>query len=105
MRSRTGKLILHHRHDRARPVWSQGRDLLDERPPAAGLCRDKGLFDDVGGELVPRHGQHLAVQLGDDGRSVLRLAMLEHELDDVVLPIKLSVDGQCTTHKETRTPN
>jgi hypothetical protein len=52
----------------------------------------KGLLANVGRELVARHGEQLAVQEVDDAATVSRLAVLDHELDDIVAVLILHED-------------
>lgn len=67
--------------------------LVNELDPVLAACRHKGLLANVRRELVPRHVQHLSVQLGDDQLPIGGRAMLEDELDNVVLPAVNQLTG------------
>ena len=82
---RTGKLVLHHDDDRADAIKLGGHDLLNEGPSVFSSRGDQGLLAHVRGKFVFRHGEHLPLELGDDGCPVLSRAVLEDELNDVVL--------------------
>ena len=99
----TGKLVLHHRDHGAEPVRAGRHDLVDEETLVLLVGGNERFLADVGGKFVLCHMQHLSAQLGDDQQPVLRLALFQDKLDDIVLR---NVSGREKTSKmDALTPN
>lgn len=81
----TSKRVLHETHNRAQAILLGRHDLVDKLATTVRVRRHESLLAHIRRELVLRHLIHLPHELRNDRRTVLRLAMLQDELDDVVL--------------------
>ena len=84
-KTRTRKLVLHHDDQRADSISSRHHDLVDKVRARLRVREDEGLLADVRRELVARESQDLTAHLVEHQSLVGRRAVLDDELDDVVL--------------------
>lgn len=70
--------------DRALTVKARLEKLFDEAVTLLDGGVEDAFLDDVRGKLLLSEGEDLAVELGDDGGTVDRLALLDDPLDNVL---------------------